>query len=78
MIKIPIEVFFVWLIGLVFLVFGFLIFKGKAPNILDLFLKQGVAYNDSFSTKFFGSIIIIVGIIVFLLPFILGIENMNI
>ena len=78
MIKIPVEVIFVWLIGFLFIFLGFLIFKGKVPSLLDLFLKQGVAYHDSFSTKFFGIIIMIVGIIVFLLPFILGIENMNI
>ncbi len=75
--KIPVEVFFVWIIGIVFILFGFLIMKGKATNLLDLFIKQSGTFSDSFSNKFFGIIIMIVGFIVLLLPFILGIENMN-
>lgn len=73
----PIQVFFVWLIGLVFIYFGYLVFSRKAPGILDYFLKLGITAEDEKSAKFFGSIIAIIGIIVILLPFILGIENMN-
>ncbi|ADU30565.1 hypothetical protein [Evansella cellulosilytica] len=74
----PIQVIFVVVIGILFIYCGYLIFSRKAPNLLDLFLKQGVSYNDSLSAKIFGTIIIIAGIIVLLLPLILGIENMNI
>ncbi|MGY0691875.1 hypothetical protein ACW2QC_03670 [Virgibacillus sp. FSP13] len=74
----PIQVIFVLLIGVVFIYFGYLIFTGKAPTLLDFFLKQGVSYSDKLSSRFFGTIIIIIGIIILVLPFILGIENMNI
>jgi uncharacterized protein YjeT (DUF2065 family) len=74
----PIQAIIVILIGLVFIYFGYLIFTGKAPTLLDYFLKQGVTYNDKKSLRFFGTIIIIIGIIVLILPFLLGIENMNI
>ncbi|WP_058306379.1 hypothetical protein [Gracilibacillus massiliensis] len=73
----PFKVIFVLLIGLAFIYFGSLIFLRKAPTLLDFFLKQGVTYNDKLSNKFFGSIIIIIGIVILILPFILGIENMN-
>lgn len=74
----PVQALLVMLIGLLFIYLGYLIFKGKMPNLLDYFLKQGVAaYNDKLSLKFFGPIIMIIGIIVLILPFLLGIENMN-
>lgn len=75
---VPVQAIIVMLIGVVFIYFGYLIFSGKAPTILDFFLKQGVAYNDKRTLKLFGTIIIIIGVIVTILPFILGIENMNI
>ncbi|MDX8044989.1 hypothetical protein SH601_03235 [Gracilibacillus sp. S3-1-1] len=75
--SVPIQVVIVLLIGLVFICFGYLIITSKVPTLLDFFLKQGVSYNDKLSNKFFGSIIILLGIIMLLLPFILGIENMN-
>ncbi|GGA85088.1 hypothetical protein [Ornithinibacillus halotolerans] len=74
----PFQVFIVLFIGLVFIVFGYLIFSGKAPTLLDFFLKQGVTYEDKRSNRFFGLIIIIIGIAIMLLPLILGVENMNI
>lgn len=74
----PIQVIIVMLIGLLFIYFGYLIFTGKAPSLLDFFLKQGVTYNDKKLLRFFGTIIIIIGIVVLVLPFLLGIENINI
>lgn len=73
----PIEAIILLLIGIVFIYFGYLIFTGKAPTLLDYFLKQGVLYNDEKSLKFFGTVIIILGILVVLLPFVLGVENVN-
>lgn len=74
----PFQVIFVVLLGLLFMYLGYLIYTRKAPNLLDLFLKQGVSYNDAISAKVFGSIIIIIGVIILLLPLILGVENMNV
>lgn len=68
---------FLLLIGLLFIYIGYLIFTGKAPTLLDYFLKQGISYEDKLTTKFFGTIIIILGIIILISPFIFGIGNMN-
>ncbi|WHX27459.1 hypothetical protein QNH47_06280 [Virgibacillus halodenitrificans] len=76
-IAIPIQVYFVWLIGLVFIYFGYLVFSRKAPGVLDYFLKLGITAEEKISAKFFGSVIAIIGIVIMLLPFILGIDNMN-
>lgn len=73
----PVQAYLVMFIGIVFIYFGYLIFKGKVPTLLDYFLKQGVSYKDKKSLKFFGAIIIIIGVIVITLPFVLGVENMN-
>lgn len=73
----PIQAFLVMFIGIIFIYFGYLIFKGKVPNLLDYFLKQGVTYNDKKSLKFYGTIIMIIGVTVMTLPFVLGVENMN-
>ncbi|SES65454.1 hypothetical protein SAMN05216389_101268 [Oceanobacillus limi] len=73
----PMEVIFVLIIGFVFIYFGLLIFTGKVPTLLDYFLKQGVTYHDKKSLKFFGTFIIIIGILVLFLPVILGVKNMN-
>ncbi|KMK75547.1 hypothetical protein [Alkalihalobacillus pseudalcaliphilus] len=64
-------------IGLVIVLFGYFVFRGKAPVLLDYFLKQGVSYQDEISLKFFGAVIMIAGIVVALLPLLLGVENMN-
>jgi len=69
---------FILLIGLLFLYMGYLIFSGKAPTLLDYFLKQGVTFNDKLSNRFFGTIIMIIGVFILISPFIFGIENMNV
>ena len=73
----PIQVIIVILIGIVFIYFGYLIFTGKVPTLLDYFLKQGVLFNDERWLRTCGAVIVIIGIIVVMLPFVLGIENMN-
>lgn len=75
--SLPIQAIIVVLIGILFIYFGYLIFSGKVPTLLDFFLKNEVVYNDKKTLRFFGTIIIIIGIIVAILPFVLGIENMN-
>lgn len=75
---IPIQAYIIMLIGIVFIYFGNLVFSRKAPGVLDLFLKLGITAEDEKSAKFFGSIIAIIGIVIILLPFILGTESMNI
>lgn len=73
----PIQVFLVWIMGLVIIYFGYLIFTRKVPTLLDYFLKLGVTFTDKNANRFFGGLIMVVGIVVLVLPFILGIENMN-
>lgn len=75
--KMPIQVFLVWLIGLVFIYLGYLVFSRKATGVLDYFLRFGVTAEDETSAKVLGTIIAMMGVIVIILPFILGIENMN-
>ncbi|MYL45510.1 hypothetical protein GLV94_07615 [Virgibacillus halodenitrificans] len=74
----PYQVYFLWLIGLVFIYFGYLVFSRKAPGVLDYFLKLGITAEDKTSAKFFGLMIAIIGIVVILLPLILGIDKMNV
>lgn len=64
------------LFGLLFIYMGYLIFSGKGPTLLDYFLKLGVSFNDELSNRFFGTIIIIIGLFILISPFIFGIENM--
>ena len=75
--QVPFQAIIVILIGVVFIYFGYLIFTGKAPTLLDFFLKKGVPYEDKLSLRFFGGIIIVIGVVIVFLPFILGTENMN-
>lgn len=73
----PIQVFIIWVLGVVFIYFGYLIFTMKVPTLLDYFLKTGVNYHDKRVYRFCGSIIIAMGIFIILSPFIFGIEQMN-
>ncbi|GAA0466146.1 hypothetical protein [Alkalibacillus silvisoli] len=73
----PYQAYIVMFIGLFFMYLGVLIFTGKAPSVLDYFLKTGVPYNDKLSLRFFGTIVIVIGAVIGLLPFILGTDNMN-
>lgn len=73
---IPIQVFFVWLIGLLISCLGYLIYSGKTPFIVNFF--NFIPEYDPRLLKILGTIIIIVGVIVIFLPFVLGTENMNI
>ncbi len=73
----PIQVLIVLLIGVVFIYVGYLIFAMKVPTLIDFFLKQGNSYHDKRTNRFLGSIIMIIGVIIILLPFVLGVENMN-
>lgn len=75
-IVIPIQVYGVWLIGIFFIYLGYLIYSGKAPFIVNFF--NFIPEYDPRLFKILGTIIVIIGFIVILLPFILGIENMNI
>lgn len=75
-IRIPIQVYFVWLIGVVFICLGYLIYSGKTPFIVNFF--NIIPEYDPRLLKILGTIIVIVGFIVILLPFILGTGNMNI
>lgn len=72
-----IHVFVVLLIGVVFIYFGYLIFTEKVPTLLDFFMTQGITYHDKIFNKFFGGIIILIGLIIILLPLILGVDSMN-
>jgi len=72
-----IQVLIVLLIGVVFVYFGYLIFSMKVPTLIDLFLKGGISFHDKRTNRFFGSIIIIIGILIILSPLIFGVENMN-
>lgn len=72
-----IQVLIVLLIGIVFIYFGYLIFSMKVPTLIDFFLKQGTSYHDKRINRFFGSIIMIIGVIIILSPLIFGVENMN-
>jgi len=65
-------------IGIVFIYLGYVVFSKKAPGVLDLFLKLGITAEDEKSAKFFGTIIVITGVVIISLPFILGTEKMNI
>lgn len=73
----PIQVFIVWLIGLFFIYLGYLIMTRKAPTVIDYFLKLGITIEGKKAAKIFGTIIVMIGIIVILLPLLLGVENMN-
>lgn len=73
----PVQVLFVLLIGVVFVYFGYLIFSMKVPTLIDLFLKGGISFHDKRTNRFFGSIIIILGVFIILSPLVFGVENMN-
>ncbi|SEQ66634.1 hypothetical protein [Piscibacillus halophilus] len=74
----PIHILVVELIGVLFIYLGFLILNRKAPTFLDFVLKIGVTYTDKISNRFWGGLMIVVGLIIMLMPLILGAENMNI
>jgi len=72
-----IQVLIVLLLGLLFIYIGYLIFTMKMPSVIDFFLKQGTFYHDKRINRFFGSIIMIIGVFILLSPLIFGVENMN-
>ena len=71
----PIQVFAVWLIGLCISIAGYWIYKGKTPFIVNFF--NFIPEYDPRLLKILGIIIVIVGFVIVMLPYILGIENMN-
>lgn len=72
-----IQVLIVLLLGVVFIYFGYLIFTMKVPTLIDFFLKQGNSYHDKRTNRFFGIIIIGIGVFIIISPLIFGVENMN-
>ena len=73
-----IQVLIVLLAGIAFIFMGYLIFTMKVPTLIDFFLKQGVSYHDKRTNRFFGIIIIGIGVFIILSPLIFGVEDMNI
>jgi len=73
----PIQVLIVLLTGIVFIYIGYLIFTMKVPTLIDFFLKQGTSYHDKRINRFFGSIIMLLGVFIMISPLIFGVENMN-
>lgn len=73
----PIQVLIVILLGILFIYIGYLIFTMKVPTLIDLFLKQGTSYHDKRINRFFGSIIMVIGVFIMISPLIFGVENMN-
>lgn len=72
-----IQILIALLIGIVFILFGYLVFTEKVPTLLDFFIKQGVTYNDQISNRFFGTIIMIIGLAIMLSPLIFGTDSMK-
>jgi len=73
----PIQVLLVLLLGVSFIYIGYLIFTMKVPTLIDFFLKQGISYHDKRINRFFGSMIMVIGVFIIISPLIFGVENMN-
>lgn len=59
------------LIGIVIMVNGFLVWKKKALFLVNLIQWNGVTGEENLLSRIFGSVLLIVGFIVILIPFIL-------
>ncbi|MDG5789233.1 hypothetical protein QA612_17375 [Evansella sp. AB-P1] len=63
--------------GLLFMILGYFIYKHKALFLINLFLWNGLDGNRDLIAKVFGTIMFVIGIVIILLPFILGTDSMN-
>lgn len=67
-----IETIMATLIGVFIMFIGFLVFKKKALFLVNLVLWNGVSGDEKVLSRIIGTILVVVGFIVILLPFLLA------
>ncbi|WP_080846159.1 hypothetical protein [Cytobacillus gottheilii] len=67
----PYEAVLTFLLGVFIMIIGLLVFKKKALFLINLVLWNGVTGDETLLSRIFGTIFIMAGLIVVILPFVL-------